>query len=65
MADDLKTRIEEAADGPAEAQAKGERVRDRTIDELIKADKHLQGEGAKRRTRTAFRVNRFRPGGTT
>lgn len=63
MAEITDDQIAEAIAGPAEMQVDGQRVRSRSVDELIKAAEYL---AAKNRSRTAnpLRTHQLSPPGT-
>ena len=62
---DLKDRIEEVADGPAEASNEVGSVKTHRISDLIAADRYLKSSAAAGRTRgLGIRLGRISPGGT-
>tara|TARA_Y100000310_G_scaffold278675_1_gene297257 strand:- start:438 stop:632 length:195 start_codon:yes stop_codon:yes gene_type:complete len=55
--------IEDAGKGPKEVQTDEGTVKERPIDDLIKADQHSQNKQATSQPLHGLKVSRFKPGG--
>lgn len=60
--DDLANRIATAAAEPAEAEVDGQRAKNRSVRELIEADRHLANRRAGRAPRFGIGLGRINPG---
>lgn len=60
---DLETTIENAAENPQSASVDGVTVTQRSLSELIEADKYLQAKKASRRKNRGLRYTRIVPPG--
>lgn len=61
---DLSQRIEEVAAGPAEVQSDAGRVREQSLEDLVKADQHLAANTAAGKPHRGLRFTRLVPPGT-
>ena len=64
MADDLKDVIKENAEGPESAEVDGVRTKQHSLDDLIKADKHLASKGVSANPASALSRVKLIPPGT-
>jgi hypothetical protein len=62
---DLESTIETAAENPQSASVDGVTVTQRSLSELIEADKYLQAKKASRRKNRGLRYTRIVPPGAT
>jgi hypothetical protein len=61
---DLSSEIETAASQPAKATADGVSVEQRSLSDLIAADKYLKAQTAATKNHFGLRISKLEPGGT-